>query len=86
MQLADFDGVTYRLSTPNADNRNVVRLSMSMKCYQPDLVPYGAKEKLGREYGPLLQSQPESGFDVTLEVDLSQVAPSDRCMRSMVKW
>lgn len=73
IQLVDFDGVTYRLSTPDANNRNIVRLSMAMKCYALDLVKYGAPELLRREYGSMLLATPETGFDVSLQFDLGQV-------------
>ena len=71
--MVDFDGIAYRLSTPDPNNRDVVRLSMSMKCYSRDLVKYGAKEVLQREYGSMLKATPEQGYDVTLEFDLRKM-------------
>lgn len=78
LNWADFDGVTYRLSTPNADNKHELRLSMSMKCYGNALVSYGAQAYMQREYGPWLASTAEPGYDVTLDLDETQLAGSGR--------
>ena len=41
-----------------------------MKCYSSELVKYGADKVLRREYGDMLLTVPETGFDVSLEVDV----------------
>jgi actin related protein 2/3 complex, subunit 2 len=72
--LADFDGVTYRISTPEIKTK--LNISMSMHCFG-ELRGYGADSVLGRIYGPLYQAVPEAGFDVTLTVDLTDL-PADK--------
>ena len=62
--LADFDGVTYKLVYAQGQ----MTLSMSMKCFS-QAKNYGAMDVLVREYGTLLKSDPESGYDVTLVWD-----------------
>ncbi|KAI8983907.1 Arp2/3 complex, 34 kd subunit p34-Arc-domain-containing protein [Pilobolus umbonatus] len=73
MVVADFDGVTYHISTP--EKKTVLMISVGWSCF-PDLVKYGANELLRREYGDYLLSTPEEGYDVTLSID-SETAPSD---------
>ena len=73
--LADFDGVTYKLSTP--EQKNVLVLSMSMKCY-PELKGYGAEQVLEREYGAMLLKTPEQGYDVSLRIDLDHLEGDKR--------
>jgi actin related protein 2/3 complex subunit 2 len=73
--FADFDGVTYKLSTP--ESKTVLLLSMSMKCF-PELQAFGAMDVLAREYGSLLQNTPEQGYDVTLRLDLDNFPPGDK--------
>ncbi|KAJ3019291.1 hypothetical protein HKX48_002236 [Thoreauomyces humboldtii] len=74
MKVADFDGVSYRLSTP--ESKTILQISMAIACYQ-QLRDYGADDVLRREYGDLLQSRPEDGFDITLRVDLENL-PEDK--------
>lgn len=66
VNLADFDGVLYRLSNPSGD-KTKINLSISLKFYK-ELQSHGADELLRREYGSHLMPQPEEGFDVTLQV------------------
>ncbi|KAJ2997880.1 hypothetical protein HDV02_005064 [Globomyces sp. JEL0801] len=65
--LADFDGVTYRIS--NAEDKGVLMVSMNMRGFK-DLLSFGAQQVLAREYGSYYLPQPEVGFDVTLRIDL----------------
>ncbi|RUS16187.1 Arp2/3 complex, 34 kd subunit p34-Arc-domain-containing protein [Endogone sp. FLAS-F59071] len=69
MTIVDFDGVSYRLTTPVT--RSKILLSMRWQCY-PELVKYGAEDILKREYGNYLTS-PEEGFDLSLEFDLQNL-------------
>ena len=72
--MADFDGVQYRVANPNPGNdKNLVNVSISLKFYQ-ELRSHGADELLKRVYGSLLQSVPEDNYDVTLQVDLAEMA------------
>ena len=45
---------------------------MNIRCWG-ELVQYGAMEVLQREYGPLLVSQAEPDYNVSLQIDLEQV-------------
>jgi actin related protein 2/3 complex, subunit 2 len=71
--LADFDGVTYRITT--TEDKTTLLVSMGMSCFK-ELESYGAAQVLAREYGAYYQSTPESGYDVTLKIDL-QSLPAD---------
>ncbi|CAK5267621.1 unnamed protein product [Mycena citricolor] len=72
VQFVDFDGVRFRLSSPDKDNKNMLLLSMSIRCWD-ELVAFGALSVLNREYGSLLQPQPEPGWNVSLSIDLQQL-------------
>jgi len=67
---ADFDGVQFHLSNPDRDNKNVISISIQWRCI-PELLKHGGSEDLKKIYGALLQSSPETGYDVTLKLDLS---------------
>ncbi|KAJ1551701.1 hypothetical protein HK096_003974 [Nowakowskiella sp. JEL0078] len=79
LSFADFDGVTFRLSTP--ETKSEIILSISIKCY-PQLLVYGAEEFLRSEYGERLLDIPEPGFDVSLKFDLNALPDSveDKCL------
>ncbi|KAG5458593.1 MAG: Arp2/3 complex, 34 kd subunit p34-Arc-domain-containing protein, partial [Olpidium bornovanus] len=76
--LGDFDGVTYRLLTP--ESKTEILLSMAMRCFK-ELATYGANEVLRREYGDYLQGSPEPGYDVTLKFDLEKLPPDEEAKR-----
>ena len=67
--FSDFDGVQFHVSTPNQDNFGIVNLSIQWRCY-PALKKHGAEEALKKHYGSFLQSSPEPGYAVTLQVDV----------------
>jgi len=67
----DFDGVLFHISTPDANAKNIVLLSIQWRCLQ-DIMKNGGSEDLKRIYGPFV-SQPESGYDVTLRLDLDNL-------------
>lgn len=71
MTVADFDGVTYHISTP--ESKTVMLISLGWACTH-ELFAHGAKDVLKREYGDLLLDTPEQGYDVTLSIDLEQVS------------
>ncbi|KAI8818105.1 Arp2/3 complex, 34 kd subunit p34-Arc-domain-containing protein [Fimicolochytrium jonesii] len=73
-KVADFDGVTYKISSPDA--KTALHISMSLKCF-PELQKYGADSVLKRIYGDQLQDTPEDGYDVTLRLDLENL-PEDK--------
>ncbi|KAI0782265.1 actin-like protein ARPC2 [Abortiporus biennis] len=72
VQFVDFDGVRFRLSTQ--ERKTALLLSMSIRCWD-ELVKYGVHDVLKREYGSMLQPQPEAEYNVTLLVDLEQIPP-----------
>ncbi|KAJ7224423.1 arp2/3 complex 34 kDa subunit [Mycena pura] len=74
VQFVDYDGVRFHLSTP--ERKTVLLLSMHIRCWD-ELVRYGAIDFLKREYGSLLQSQPEPEYDVSLIIDLEQLPGSN---------
>ncbi len=76
--LADFDGVQYRLSNPQGPegpDRTKVNVSIALKFYR-ELSSHGAGDLLKRVYGSRLLDKAEEGFDVTVQVDLSDI-PND---------
>ena len=72
VQFVDFDGVRFRLSTP--DRKTALVLSMNIRCWD-ELVRYGVHDILKREYGSLLKAEPENDYNVSLEIDLKQLPP-----------
>lgn len=64
----------YHLSNINGD-RTKIRISISLKFYK-ELQEHGADELVQQEYGSLLMSEPESGFNVSLLLDLEKL-PED---------
>jgi len=69
---ADFDGVSFHISTPRQDARNIITLSMQWKCI-PTLLKNGGAEELKAIYGAMVLAQPESGYGVTLEFNLDSI-------------
>ncbi|EIW57791.1 actin-like protein ARPC2 [Trametes versicolor FP-101664 SS1] len=72
VQFVDFDGVRFRLTTPDRKVPTALVLSMNIRCWD-ELVRYGVNEVLAREYTSLLRAQPEDGYNVTLDVNLEQL-------------
>lgn len=72
MQFVDFDGVRFHLTTP--DRKTALLLSMHIRCWD-ELVRYGALDVLRREYGSLVQAQPEPEYNVSLVIDLETAPP-----------
>lgn len=75
--VADFDGVTFHISTPEAKTKILV--SIQVKCYD-ELVRYGAQQVLEREYGPYVVA-PESGYNFSVQVDLESL-PEEKGMNA----
>ena len=71
--LVDYDGAAYHVHTPTEPDLLIV--SMRLKCYK-QLEEYGAADMLKEDFGNLLQSQPESGYDVTLHIHLNSLPMS----------
>lgn len=89
--LADYDGVTYTVSTPQqqqqqegaatatatAQRSSIIRIAMHMKCFNSELVKYGAASLLQKEYGSYLKQERQEG-DVVLEIDVESVQKDAR--------
>jgi len=71
--VSDFDGVTFHISTP--ETKTKILVSISLRCYS-ELVKYGAKSVMEREYGSYIVS-PENGYDFSVQVDLEHL-PEDQ--------
>jgi len=69
LKFSDFDGVLYSLS--NLDNKNLLKLSLSWKCFG-QLKSYGAEDILKKVYGDKIVA-PSPGFDFTIQFDLTQL-------------
>jgi actin related protein 2/3 complex, subunit 2 len=74
IQFVDYDGVRFHLSA-TSERKTIILLSMNIRCWN-DLVRYGAKEILQREYGHHLKDESEPDYDVSLEIDLERM-PAD---------
>jgi actin related protein 2/3 complex subunit 2 len=76
--ITDFDNVTFHLSNPQGPDdkpiKTIIHLSMQIKCYN-DLIKYGAREVLEREYKEMIIS-PEQGYDFTIEINLENLPSS----------
>ncbi|XP_054161070.1 actin-related protein 2/3 complex subunit 2-like [Oppia nitens] len=68
---ADFDGVLFHISNINGDKAKI-RISISLKFYK-ELQIHGADDLLRREYGSLLMTPPEDGYNVSLLFDLKNL-------------
>ncbi|KAI9845785.1 MAG: ARP2/3 actin-organizing complex subunit Arc34 [Thelocarpon superellum] len=79
--VSDFDGVTFHLSTPEAKTR--ILISLSMRCF-PELVQYGAREYLQREYGSYIVA-PEQGYDFSLVVDLEKLPAEPEAREDLIR-
>ncbi|EIW67322.1 arp2/3 complex 34 kDa subunit [Tremella mesenterica] len=75
IQFVDYDNVRFHLST--ADSKTVILLSMGIQCW-PDLIKYGAREHLQKEYAGLVlpPNETEPEYDVTLSIDLEKLPPT----------
>ncbi|KAL7647597.1 UNVERIFIED_CONTAM: hypothetical protein RMT77_001197 [Armadillidium vulgare] len=72
--IADFDGVLFHLSNHNGD-KSKIKVSISLKFYN-DLREHGADDLIKEEYGPLLLSDTESGYNASILIDLENI-PED---------
>jgi actin related protein 2/3 complex, subunit 2 len=79
--VSDFDGVTFHISTPTTKTKIVV--SLSVKCYR-ELLQYGAKSILQREYGNYI-TDPEAGYDFSILIDLDQLPENPEEREDLVR-
>lgn len=61
--------MTFHISTP--ESKTKILLSIQIKCF-PDLVKYGARQVLEREYGEYVTAV-ESGYDFSVLIDLEKL-------------
>lgn len=81
VRLCDFDDVAYRVVI-DAAALNIMKVSMSLPCWS-SIAPNGGETALNTIYGPLVQAEPESGYDLTLVVDLDNL-PAGETQASLV--
>lgn len=74
VQFVDFDGVRFKLSTPDKKSATILLLSMNIRCWS-ELANYGVNDVLQRVYAGLVVAQPEPEYDVSLEINLDQLPP-----------
>lgn len=69
IQFVDYDNVRFHLSTP--ESKTKILLSMGIQCW-PDLVKYGARDHLQKEFEGMLlgEGETEPEYDVSVGVDL----------------
>jgi len=72
--IADFDGVTFHISTPDANAKNIVQISMSMRAWA-DLSKCGVDEVMKKYYSNYLV-EPENSYDVSIQINLAN-KPAD---------
>jgi len=74
-KIADFDGTMWKVSTPG-ENKNVLHVSVSSRA-SAALLANGGTDKLKAAYGANFITA-ESGYDASVQIDLSNVAANDR--------
>lgn len=79
--VADFDGVLFHISNYEGDKTKIC-ISILLKFFR-DLKEHGAEDLLNRIYGDLLMPTPESGFSVSLLIDLKLIPIDER--EAMIK-
>ena len=83
VRFCDFDGVVFHISNPqtaeNSESGSVdktkILVSVLIKCYS-ELEPHGVRQVLESYYGTYLLNEPETGYNVSLLFDLTQI-PDD---------
>ena len=82
--VTDFDNVTFHLSNPLGPDdktlKTVIHVSMAIKCFK-DLLKYGAKDVLEREYNGMIVGV-EHGYDFTIEINLQELPSSQGVLNS----
>lgn len=71
--VSDFDGVTFHISNL-PDTKTKILLSLQIRCFQ-ELVRYGARDVLQREYGNYV-CDVEPGYDFSVLIDLENLPES----------
>ncbi|KAI0723677.1 actin-like protein ARPC2 [Fomitopsis betulina] len=84
VQFVDFDGVRFKLSTPDKKSATILLLSMNIRCWS-ELANYGVNDVLQRVYAGLVVAQPEPEYDVSLEINLDQLPPEGEQRDAQIK-
>lgn len=71
VRLCDFDDVSYRVVV-DAAALTLMKVSMSLPCWSTISAKGGVAAR-DRIYGSMVQKNPESGFDITLALDLDKL-------------
>lgn len=82
IKVSDFDGCLYHIGNPDGD-RNKIIVSISLKFYD-ELKKNGADDLMKKVYGDYL-SDPESGYDVSLVIDLETLPPTKEEKDTLIK-
>ncbi|KAG9126029.1 hypothetical protein FRC07_005178 [Ceratobasidium sp. 392] len=81
VSFVDYDGVRFRVSTP--EKKTGLLVSMSIRCWE-ELVQYGANDVLQREYGSYI-TQPEQGYNFSLAFDLEAIPAAGEEREALIK-
>lgn len=87
MTICDFDDVQYKLTITESSSDSVAVMELNM-IYRPykELEKFGAKSYLQEHYTQVeIVSPPNSGFDLTLRVQLSDFPP-DKTTQLITQW
>ena len=79
--VSDFDNVTFHVSTP--EKKSQILISIAVKCYR-ELLQYGAREVLEREYGSYIVP-PEIGYDFSVLIDLENLPPEPEAREELIR-
>lgn len=71
IRLSDFDDAQYRIFV-SPEERNIISLSISLRSLA-ELKANGTQALLDSEYAGLIADEPESGFDLTIKVDVDNL-------------
>lgn len=71
IRLSDFDDAQYRIFV-SPEERNIISLSISLRSLS-ELKENGTQALLDSEYAGLVADEPESGFDLTIKVDVDNM-------------
>ncbi|KAG8739771.1 hypothetical protein FRC10_005196 [Ceratobasidium sp. 414] len=81
VSFVDYDGVKFRVSTP--EKKTGLLVSISIRCWE-ELAQYGANDVLQREYGSYI-TQPEQGYNFSLAFDLEAIPAAGEEREALIK-
>lgn len=80
VRLHDFDDVSYRIQVEK-DSVDEMKLSMNLPMYH-ETEEMGGKAALEKHYGDYI-TEPETGFDITLKVNIPDVKDKDKTVKDL---